>query len=73
MRGGAQWEREADLSAFIYKDELDGLVGFGGRGDLGGDPAQLLVRKPYPGALAVYVFRHGGCRTKGSLPNRAST
>lgn len=51
--------RGLDLSAFICKDQLDGVVGFGSGGDLRGDPAELLVGEPYSGPLAVYVFGHG--------------
>lgn len=49
---------EMNLSAFIYKGELDVVICFGLGGDLCGDPAELLVRKPNSGALAVYVFGH---------------
>ena len=65
-----EWVWETDLSAFIYKDELDSLVCFGDRGYLGRYPAQLLVGEPDPGALGVYVFGHEGERRPGRRVGR---
>ena len=59
----------AYLAAFICEDELDGVVCVpGDRDDLAGYPAEFLVREPDLRALAVYVFRHGGCKSEVDLP-----
>ena len=65
------------LAAFVDEYQLYGVVCIpGDRGDLAGYPAELLVGKPDPGALAVYVFGHGvergAGKERGSGRNKSS-
>ena len=66
---GEVQETAAYLAAFICEDELDGVVCVPrDRDDLAGYPAEFLVREPDLRALAVYVFRHGGCKSEVDFP-----
>ena len=56
---GRRHSAQAYLSAFIEKDEFDGVIcTLGERGNLCRDPGLIPVLKPNPSSLAVNVFGH---------------